>query len=528
MKTIKQLPKKFSLRFAIIILMFSSSNLFSQEGIIWTQIQNFSDIEIYDYNNMLSSSNSEIQTLINDYSISKIELAVPSSKKSTLQNLVEITCDCNETDLLVAISKLTNIFTQPEIGPHYETLFVPNDYSIAFVDDYALDLINAKEAWDITKGDSSIIVAISDQNFYINHEDLIGKIHNYDTTNTSPQEHGTAVAVTAAGNTNNGIGKSSIGYNSELALYRMSYNDLLTATYTGSRVINTSWTSGCTFSSYVQDVIDEVYENGSIVVAAAGNGGTCGGPTNLVYPAACNHVISVTSIGYNNNHELYPGDSTATHQHNSDVDISAPGLLVPITMGPGYYIVGNGTSFAAPFVSGTIALMLSVDTCLTFEDIETILYTTALNIDSLNPQYAGLIGHGRLDAGAAVLMASTYLSCTGGGNPPTPPTPPTVHSDDKTNVEIATQPSAGLTEMEASELIDLTLYPNPTNSGSVINIQSSYKIENCEITNVNGEIIEVVVPIEDKIMISNLTQGAYFAKVNFESGVTKIKRIIVF
>src|SRR5690606_19803194 len=127
------------------------------------------------------------------------------------------------------------------------------------------------------------------------------------------------------------------GYNSELALYRMSYDDLLTATYNGYRVINTSWTSGCTYSSYVQTVIDEIYENGSIVVASAGNGGTCGGPTNLVYPAACEHVISVTSIGSNDNHELYAGDPNATHQHNSDVDISAPGLLVPISMGPGYY-----------------------------------------------------------------------------------------------------------------------------------------------------------------------------------------------
>lgn len=527
MKTIKYTTKTF-LRVSIIAtLMFSSFNSFTQDGVIWSQMKNFENVEIHVDNNKLFSSNPDVQELINNYSIYKIELAVPTSRKSTLQNLVEITCDCDETDLLVAISKLTNIFTQPEIGPHYETLFVPNDYSIAFVEDYALDLINAQQAWDVTKGDSSIIVAISDQNFYVNHEDLVGKIHNYDTTNISPQGHGTAVAVTAAGNTNNGIGKSSIGYNSELALYRMSYDDLLTASYSGSRVINTSWTSGCTISSYVQDIIDEVYENGSIVVAAAGNGGTCGGPTNLVYPAACNHVISVTSIGSTDNHELYAGDPSATHQHNSDVDICAPGLLVPITMGPEYYIVGNGSSFATPFVSGTIALMLSVDSCLSFEDIETILYSTAVNIDGLNPQYAGLLGNGRLDAGAAVLMANTYMSCNGGVDP-TPPTPPTVHSSDKTNVDIATQPSVGLNEIEASELIDLKLYPNPTNAGSIITIQSSYKIENCEITNVNGEIIQVVLPIEDKLTISNLTQGAYFAKVNFETGVTKIKRIIVF
>ena len=310
--------------------------------------------------------------------------------------------------MLIAVSKLTTIFIQPEIGPHYETLFTPDDFSLAFANDYALNLINATQAWDVTHGNSSIIIAISDQNFQPYHEELTGKVHHYDTTNTQSNVHGTAVAVTAAGNTDNTIGKSAIGYNSGLALYQMNYNDIVAASNEGYRVINTSWTSGCFQSSYVQQIVDEVYANGSIIVAAAGNGATCSGPSNLVYPAACDHVISVTGIGETDNHERIPGDSLSTFQHNATVDISAPGILVPVTIGNGSYIVANGTSFAAPLVSGTIALMLSVDSCLTFEDIETILYSTAVDIDALNPSYAGKLGHGRLDAGAAVTMASTY------------------------------------------------------------------------------------------------------------------------
>ena len=45
-------------------------------------------------------------------------------------------------------------------------------------------------------------IAISDQNYWVNHEDLVGKVLHYDATNTASQGHGTAVATTAAGNTN--------------------------------------------------------------------------------------------------------------------------------------------------------------------------------------------------------------------------------------------------------------------------------------------------------------------------------------
>ena len=500
--------------------LFFSFNSFAQNGVIWTKVQDMQILEIKKENNKLYSSNTDVQQLINSYSIYQFELAVPNSRKSKLQNVVEVKCKCEETNLLIAMSKLESLFVNPEIGPHYETLMLPDDYSIAFSDDYALNLINAQGAWDVTTGDSSIVIAISDQNFYVEHEELTGKIHYYDTTNTDSGIHGTAVAVTAAGNTNNSIGKSSIGYNSELALYRMSYDDILLAAYSGYRVINVSWTSGCSPNAYIQDVIDEVYENGSIVVAAAGNGSTCGGANNLVYPAACNHVIAVTSIGSGDNHELYTGDTNSTHQHNSDVDISAPGYLVPLTVMPNYYLVGNGSSFAAPFVSGTIALMLSVDSCLSFEDVETILYTTAVDIDALNPQYAGLIGHGGLNAAAAVTLANTFNSC-GIGNG----TYASLHGNYKDITEDVS--TVSLVENEGNEPIEINVFPNPASSVNIITIQSNQIIERCEITNVNGEMIQVLYSIDNKVMVNGLTPGIYFARVHLKSGFTKMKKIVV-
>jgi subtilisin family serine protease len=269
-----------------------------------------------------------------------------------------------------------------------------------------LNLIGAQAAWDITTGNSSVVIGVSDQNFEVTHEELVGKVLFYDPTNTATKTHGTAVAINAAGKTNNGVGKSSIGYNSSLKLYRMNYNDALAASYAGARILNLSWTSGCTYNSYAQAAIDEIWNNNTFIVASAGNGTTCGGANNLVYPAAYNHVFAVTSIGPNDNHERTPGNALSTHQHNSSVDICAPGYDVAISAGPGWYLTNNGTSFAAPYVSGTAALMVAANPCLTNDQLEAILKESAVNIDALNPSYVGKLGAGRLNSAEAVLRAS--------------------------------------------------------------------------------------------------------------------------
>ena len=152
----------------------------------------------------------------------------------------------------------------------------------------------------------------------------------------------------------------------------------------------------------------EVYNNGTFIIAAAGNGITCNSPDALVYPAAYAHVFAVTSIGELDNHEQVNGDPLSTHQHNQMVDLSAPGYNVAIAPMDGWYLNSSGTSYAAPYVTGTVALMLAVNPCLGNVDLEMILKNTSSNIDALNPLYAGKIGSGRLNAAAAVLFAQSY------------------------------------------------------------------------------------------------------------------------
>lgn len=341
--------------------------------------------------------------------------AFPKSKQRRLQNVYEFECTCDETELYTALHKVPGL-SGIEYAPKYETLELPNDYTSVFAGNWALDLIGAQTAWTYTTGDSSINIAISDQNYYINHEELTGKVTYYDNTNTCNKTHGTAVATIAAGNTNNSVGLASIGYNSSLSLFRMNYNDILIASYAGARVINLSWTSGCSFNQYAQMVIDEVYANGTFIVASAGNGSTCGGANNLVYPAAYNHVFAVTSVGAQDNIERVIGNASTRHQTNSSVDICAPGHDVPLTAAPGWYITSSGTSFAAPYVTGTVGLMLAVNPALTPNEIDSVLRISATNIDSLNTAYIGNIGAGRLNAGAAVRIAYEMSLPTDDGN----------------------------------------------------------------------------------------------------------------
>ncbi len=390
-----------------ISTLLITANSFSQNTkskAVWLTLEN-NELLPTKVGKKLQSKDETLNTIITKNKVKSVEYVFSNSRNPELRNVVQFTCDCTVENLYADLVNKSRVVKGVEIAPVYETLATPNDYSAVFPNDYALNLIGAQAAWDFTTGDPSVVIAVSDQNFEVTHEELAGKVLFYDATNTATKTHGTAVAINAAGNTNNGVGKSSIGYNSSLKLYRMNYNDALAASYAGARVLNLSWTSGCTFNSYAQTAINEIWNNRTFIVASAGNGTTCGGAGNLVYPAAYNNVFAVTSIGPNSNHERTPGNPATTHQHNASVDICAPGYDVAISAGPGWYLTNSGTSFAAPYVSGTVALMAAANPCITNEQIESLLEETAVNIDALNPTYAGQLGAGRLNAALAVERA---------------------------------------------------------------------------------------------------------------------------
>ena len=370
---------------------------YSQSNIIWFKAKN--DV-VFESATWLELSRS--------FSFKDLKKALPSSTNTELSKIYEMYCDCSVDDLKKATKNISEDIYSIERGPTYQPLYLPNDLNNPAISDYALYLINAPQAWDLTHGDTNVIIAVSDQDYDEQNTDLVGGVtYHYDTTINTTPTHGTAVAINVSGNTDNGYGLSSIGFNTSLALYKMTYDDILLASQNGSDVINCSWSSGCFYSQHQQDVINQAVLNGSIIVSSAGNGTTCDSATALVYPASYDNVISVTSVGPTNNHEKIIGDPSSSHQHNDSVDIATPGYGIAINPAQDWFLNSDGTSFGAAYVSGTIGLMLSVNKCISNADIETILKTTSYFLDTMaiNLPYAGLIGAGRIDSYQAVLAA---------------------------------------------------------------------------------------------------------------------------
>ncbi|MBK6643439.1 MAG: S8 family serine peptidase [Bacteroidetes bacterium] len=230
------------------------------------------------------------------------------------------------------------------------------------------------------------------------------------------------VAGCAAAQTDNGIGKSGVGFNCKLRLSAWYNNfDWITpsmqfALY-GARVFNYSFKVGCSPTAVHQSFCDLMFDYGCVLVSAAGNGtsGTyCnGGPqpgnNGYVYPASYNHVISVSGVDQYYQH--YPTIGGNSYTHNDKVDICAPAYSV-LSLGPSNtYIPSSGTSFSSPYVAGVAALILSVNPCLNGDQVLDIIQQTAFDIypyQTNSPvSLAGLLGAGLVDAGAAVAYAQT-------------------------------------------------------------------------------------------------------------------------
>jgi subtilisin family serine protease len=114
---------------------------------------------------------------------------------------------------------------------------------------------------------------------------------------------------------------------------------------------------------------------------------------------------------------IYP-QSTATL--NPEVDILAPTVGVMrysqwVTKGLLRYNTYQGTSTAAPFVTGTIGLMFSLCPELRANEVETILRLTAQNIDDIpaNRLYRGNYGAGMLQSDAALALVSSLYDPSG-------------------------------------------------------------------------------------------------------------------
>jgi len=404
---------------------------------------------------ILSHPNTEVQAILNSYTITGFnKWTTNPTRNPILQEMYSLYC--TDIQLIQDLQAFAHLFT--EINPLYNELlshqqellmpspvehasltknvfsttdeYTPNDYGFEFPQT-DLDLINAKKAWSFTKGNPNVIIGISDWEFTPDHEELEGTLKYLSGDTSTLKSHGVAVAILAAGNTNNGVGLAAIGHDCFLYAATTGSDGMMSILNEEKevKIINGSFGSGRSYSKNRYQPANRVIQeyahlmdssDGVSFVFAAGNSIFSGETTRSIhYPAGYENVISVSIICHNNlGTEIIDGFCRATY--NYDVDIAAPGRDVPV-----YYIgkyqteKGDGSSFAAPMVSGTIGLMLSVNYSLTPVERETILKLSSANIyhtpNAENPMHRRIIpenepyldqlGAGRLDAGKAVEMA---------------------------------------------------------------------------------------------------------------------------
>lgn len=229
---------------------------------------------------------------------------------------------------------------------------------------------SGESAWNLSKGNAGIKVAVLDTGIDSSHEDLAGKVSAVrNCTNSAKAEdfngHGTHVAGIIAATSNNSKGVSGIGYNISLINAKVLGDDgsgyyswiadcMVWATDQGAKVINLSL-GGSQGAKVLEDAVNYAYKKGVVIVAAAGNEGS----SNPSYPAYYANVLSVAATDSSDNK---PGWSN----WGNWVDVAAPGVSVYSTL-PSYsnaqkklnYGTLSGTSMAAPHVAGLAGLIFA-------------------------------------------------------------------------------------------------------------------------------------------------------------------------
>ena len=312
--------------------------------------------------------------------------------------------------------------------------------------------VDAEDAWDITRGDASVIIAVVDTGVELGHPDLtpnlVQGIDVLEDDNDPAAEdylfglitenHSTAVCGVASAAGNNNIGVTGVAQNcgimpirflSEWILVQPTTQDEADAfnyaRQNGASVVNNSWgpSGAASLPITTRMAIDDCNQNGRgglgmVIFFAAGNSGANNNGNGY---ATYDGVVCVSA---STDHDLLASYSS----FGAAVDICAPsnggtnGITTTDRLGNKGYSSGDytdtfgGTSSASPCAAGVMLQILSANTSLTRTDAIAILQDTAVKIDQAGGNYGGdghsnKYGFGKVNAGAAVAAAGGGGSC---------------------------------------------------------------------------------------------------------------------
>lgn len=305
--------------------------------------------------------------------------------------------------------------------------------------------VSAEQAWDITTGSKSVVVAVIDSGIDFSHPDLkdqawvnekelnglpgvdddgngyIDDIHGYDFAgnkgdSTDDNSHGTHCAGTIGAKGNDGRGL--VGVNWDVSMMGVKFldkqgrgslaNAIKSIDYArkmGARIMSNSWGGGAA-SDLLKKAIQEAANDGILFVAAAGNDAN-DNDAMPSYPASyeVDNVLSVAAI--DNRGAL----ASFSNYGAKSVHVAAPGVNIISTVPGGKYDSYSGTSMATPHVSGIAALLLANNGNLTYRELKKTI------MDSSRPLYT--LRRRVASAG----MADAYYALSG-QTPPADPNDP--------------------------------------------------------------------------------------------------------
>jgi hypothetical protein len=389
-----------------------------------------------------------VDELCRRHSVMRIEPFYPGKVKNPelkreIERLYVFTL-ASGNDALDALADFTadpNI-ESAEIQPVPKACYTPNDPDIGL--QWYLEKVDAYEAWDIVRGDTTrrSVIGIVDTGVNWDHNDLAANIwinaaedvngngifDNGDNdgidadsngyvddvvgwdmgqNDNNPREnaptHGTPVAGCASEATDNDIGGAGIGFSARIMCVKGSdaqgnlnavYQGMIYAADNGAHIVNCSWGSPI-YSQSNQDIIRSINNMGVLVVASAGSSDTV-----RIYPGAYEGVIAVGATDQNDHLSSFSG-------YGSWIDVCAPGVAIRAPWDRASYVSVSGTSFSAPMVCGLAALIRAWRPYLTIGQVETLIVSTAVNIDSLNPSLPDSLVPPRIDCDGWLALVSS-------------------------------------------------------------------------------------------------------------------------
>jgi len=352
--------------------------------------------------------------------------------------------------------QLFSVIEYNAIGKYNEEI-KSNDSSID--KQWYLSRINIFNAWKFSFGDENIKIGVLDsgldwahkdiglgrdsyQNVYLNPNEDLWKDNNNPSTGDyidndrngfiddlkgwnfitqsndvrTTNSHGTQVSGIISAKTNNAEGIAGIvGGNKKKGVQVIPVcvgifapessildDAIIYAVNSGVRIIQLSLSVLKTDA--IEKAIDYAKQKNVLIICASGNDSS----NNLSYPSSNEYVIAVGGIDRNNRRAPFSN-------YGNNLSVVAPGIDIFSTGLNNTYLSSDGTSFAAPQVSGVAALILSVNPDLTVKQVADIIEQTAQKVGGYNYQntytrpngtWNNEMGYGLVDAYKALQKAT--------------------------------------------------------------------------------------------------------------------------